>query len=220
VIFLFSFCCWCLFWFHYSKRTPSVWFLLNLLKFDSWSRSWSVLIFFLLLLFSHSVVSNSLWPHGLQPSRFPVLCHLLELAQTHVHWLGDAIQPSHSLLSPSPPAFNISQHQGLFQWVCSWHQVAKVLEFQLQHQSFQWTFRIDWFDLLAVQRTFKSFLQPSQFKSINSLVLSLLYSPTLTSIMTSGKTIALTIQTFVSKVISLLFNVSSRCQLFSQVASF
>ena len=66
-----------------------------------------------------------------------------ELAQTHVHWVGDAVQPSHPLLSPSPPAFNLSQHQGLFQWVSSLHQVAKVLELQLQHQSFQWIFRID-----------------------------------------------------------------------------
>ena len=62
--------------------------------------------------------------------------------QTHVRWVGDAIQPSHLLLSPSP-AFNLSQHQGLFQWVSSSHQVAKVLEFQLQHQPFQWIFRTD-----------------------------------------------------------------------------
>ena len=68
---------------------------------------------------------------------------LLEFIQTHVHWVGDAIQPSHPLLSPSPPALNPSQHQGLFQWVSSSHQVAKVLEFQLQHQSFQWIFRND-----------------------------------------------------------------------------
>ena len=72
---------------------------------------------------------------------FPVLHKLPELAQTHVHRVGDAIQPSHPLLSPSPPAFNLSQHQGLFKWVSSSHQVAKVLEFQLQHQSFQWIFR-------------------------------------------------------------------------------
>ena len=65
------------------------------------------------------------------------------LLKTHVLWVGDAIQPSHPLLSPSPPAFNLSQHQGLFQWVSSSHQVAKVLEFQLQHQSFQWIFRTD-----------------------------------------------------------------------------
>ena len=79
---------------------------------------------------------------------FPVLHCLPELAQTHVHWVGDAIQPSCPLSSLSPPAFNISQHQGLFQWVSSLHQVAKVLELQLQHQFLQWIFRIDWFDLL------------------------------------------------------------------------
>ena len=69
----------------------------------------------------------------------PVHHQLLEFTQTHVHWVGDAIQSSHPLLSPSPPALNFSQHQGLFKWVRSSHQVAKVLEFQLQHQSFQWT---------------------------------------------------------------------------------
>ena len=74
---------------------------------------------------------------------FPVLHQLLELAQTHVHRVNEAIQPSHPLSSPSPPAFNLSQHQGLFQWVSSSHQVANVLEFQLQHWSFQWIFRTD-----------------------------------------------------------------------------
>ena len=69
----------------------------------------------------------------------PVHHQLLEFTQTHVHWVGDAIQPSHPLSSPSTPALNLSQHQGLFQWVSSLHQVAKVLEFQLQHESFQWT---------------------------------------------------------------------------------
>ena len=83
---------------------------------------------------------------------------LPESTQTHVHWVSDAIQPSHPLSSPSPPALNLSQHQGLFQWVSSSHLVAKVLEFQLQHQSFQWifrtdSFRMDWLDLLAVQGT-------------------------------------------------------------------
>ena len=76
---------------------------------------------------------------------FPVHHQLLELAQTHVQWVGDALQPSHPLLSPSFPAFNLSQHQGIFQWVSSLHHVAKVLEFQLQHQSFQWI--QDWFPL-------------------------------------------------------------------------
>ena len=70
---------------------------------------------------------------------FPVHHQLPESTPTHVHWVGDAIQPSHPLSSPSPPALNLSQHQGLFQWVRSSHQVAKVLEFQLQHQSYQWT---------------------------------------------------------------------------------
>ena len=73
---------------------------------------------------------------------FSVLHHLLELAQTYVHWVGDANQPSHLLSSPSSPAFNLSPHQGLFQWVSSLPQVAKVLELQLQHQSFQWIFRL------------------------------------------------------------------------------
>ena len=76
-------------------------------------------------------------------SGIPVHHKLPEFTQTHVHWVGDAIQLSHPLLSPSPPDFNLSQHQGLFQWVSSSHQVAKVLEFQLQHQSFQWTLRTD-----------------------------------------------------------------------------
>ena len=69
----------------------------------------------------------------------PVHHQLPEFTQTHVHRVGDAIQPSHPLSSPSPPAPNPSQHQGLFQWVNVLHEVAKVLEFQLQHQSFQWT---------------------------------------------------------------------------------
>ena len=73
---------------------------------------------------------------------FPVHYQLLELVQTHAHWVSDAIQPSHSLSSPSL-AFNLSQHQGLCQWVSSSHQVAKLLEFQLHHQSFQWIFRVD-----------------------------------------------------------------------------
>ena len=74
---------------------------------------------------------------------FPVLHYLPEFAQTHVHWVTDAIQPSHPLLLPSPPALNLSQHQGIFQRISSSHQEAKVLKLQLQHQSFQWLFRVD-----------------------------------------------------------------------------
>ena len=86
----------------------------------------------------------TLWdPMDCSTPCFPVHYQLPELAQTHVHRVGDAIQPSHPLSSPSPPAFNLSQHQGLFQWISFSHQVAKVLEFQLLHQSFQWTPRTD-----------------------------------------------------------------------------
>ena len=80
--------------------------------------------------FSHSVMSYSLPPHGLQQARVPGHHQLPELAQTHVHWVGEAIQPSHPLLSHSPPAFKLPQHQGLFQWVSSSHKVAKILHLQ------------------------------------------------------------------------------------------
>ena len=118
---------------------------------------------------------------------FPVHHQLLEFAQTHVHWVSDAIQPSHPLSSPSLPTFNLSQHQGLLQWVSSSYQVAKLLEFQLQHQSFQWTFRTDFLCNWLVQspcspRDSQESSPTQQFKSINSLALNSLYSPTLTSI--------------------------------------
>ena len=81
--------------------------------------------------FSHSVMSDSLWPHESQHARPPCPSPLPEFTQTHVHRVRDAIQPSHPLSSPSPPAPNPSQHQSLFQWVNSSHEVARVLEFQL-----------------------------------------------------------------------------------------
>ena len=81
--------------------------------------------------FSCSVVSDSLWLHGLQHTRPPCPSQLPEFIQTHVHWFSDAIQPSHPLSLPSPPAFNLAQHQGLYKWVSSSHKGAKVLEFQL-----------------------------------------------------------------------------------------
>ena len=117
----------------------------------------------------------------------PVHHQLPEFTQTHVLWVSDAIQPSHPLSSPSPLAFNLSQHQGLSQWVSSSHQVTKVLEFQLQHQSFQWTLRTDFLQDGLVgspcsPRDSQESSPTPQFKSINSLVLSFLYSPTLTSI--------------------------------------
>ena len=93
--------------------------------------------------FSHSVMSNSLWPHGLRHTRLPCPSQTYGVYSTHVHRVSDAIQPSHPLSFPSPSIFNPSQHQGIFQWASSSHQLAKVFEFQPQHQSFQWIFRTD-----------------------------------------------------------------------------
>ena len=116
---------------------------------------------------------------------YPVLHCLPELAQTHVHRVSDAIQPSHPPLPPSPPALDLSQHQGLFQWVSSSHQVARVLELHLQHQSFQWIFRIDFFlDWLVWSpcspRDSQESSSTPQIKSFSSSVLSFLYGPALT----------------------------------------
>ena len=150
----------------------------------------------------------------------PVHHQLLEFTQTHVHRVGDAIQPSHPLLSPSPPAPNPSHHQGLFQWVNSSHEVAKVLEFQLQHQSFQWTsrlisFRMDWLDLLAVQGTLKSLLQHHSSKA-PVLQHSAFFTVQLSHpYMIMGKTTALTRWTFVGKVMSLFFNMLPRLVIIS-----
>ena len=119
----------------------------------------------------------------------PVHHHLLELAQSHVHWVNDAIQPSEPQSPPSHHGLSLSQHQCQFQRVSYSHQVAKVLQLQPQinppnEYSGLISFRIDWFDLLAVQRSLlKSLLQHhTQFKSINSLALCLFYSPILTFI--------------------------------------
>ena len=117
----------------------------------------------------------------------PAHHQLSEFAQTHVHWVSDAIQSSHPLSFPSPPTFNFSQHQGLFQRVSSSQQVAKVLEFQLQHQALQWIFRTDSLQDGLVgspdsPRDSQESSPTPQFKTINSSVLSFLYSPTLTSI--------------------------------------
>ena len=123
----------------------------------------------------------------------PVHHQLPEFTQTYVHWIGDAIQPSRPLLSPSPPIFNLFQHQDLFQWVSSSHQVAKGLEFQLQHQSFHWTLRTD---LLAVQGTLKNLLQHHSSKA-SILWCSAFFIVQLSHpYMTTEKTIALTSQTF------------------------
>ena len=128
-----------------------------------------------------------LWIMNCSTPGLPVHHQLPEFTQTCVHWVGDAIHPSHPLWSPSPPALNFSQHHGLFKWVSSSHQMAKVLKFQLQHQSFQWLFRVDFLKDWVVwypccQRDSQESSAASRFKSINSLAPSLLYGPTLTSI--------------------------------------
>ena len=146
---------------------------------------------------------------------FPALHYLPEFALTQVHWVSDAIYSSHPLPPPSPLALNLSQHQSLFQWVGSSHQVVKVFELRLQHQSFQWlfrliSFRIDWFDLLAVQGTLRSLLQHHSLKASifqHSTFFMVQHSH---PYMTTGKPIALTVWTSVSRVMSLLLSMLSR----------
>ena len=145
----------------------------------------------------------------------PVHHQLLELTQTHVHQVDDAIQPSHPLSSPAPPALNLSQHQGLFKWVSSSHQVAKVWSFSFnispsnEHPGLI-SFRMDCLDLLAVQGTLKILLQHHSSKA--SILQCSAFAIVQLShwYMTTGKTIALTRRTFVGKEKSLLFNMMSR----------
>ena len=144
----------------------------------------------------------------------PVHHQLLEFTQTHVHLVGDVIQPSHLLSSPSPPAFNLCLHQGLFKWVHSLRW-PKYWSFSFSispsdEHSGLISLRIDWLDLLAVQGTLKSLLQhhssKHQFFGAQLFFIVQLLLP----YMTTGKTIALTSWTFVGKVVSLLFNMLSR----------
>ena len=159
-------------------------------------------------------MSNSLWPHGLQHARLHYPSPSPRVCSNLCHWVGDAIQPSHLLSSPSPPTFNHSQHQGLFKWVSS-HQVDTILEFQLKHHpsneySGMIYFRMYWLDLLAVQGTLKSLLQHYGSKA-SILRCSAFFIVQLSHpYMTTGKTIALTRWTFVGKVMFLLFNMLSR----------
>ena len=183
------------------------------------------MLFIISVQFSHSIVSDSLQPHGLQHARrpcplptpgvYPNSSPLSRWCHPTISSTVVPIQPSHPLSSPSPPRFNLSQLQSLFKWVSSLHQVAKVLEFQLQHQSFHEysgliSFRMDWLDLLAVLGTFKSLLQHHSSKA-SILCHSVFFIVQLSHpYMTTEKTIALTRWTFVGKVMSLLFNRLSR----------
>ena len=143
-------------------------------------------------------------------SGFAVHHQLLELAQTHVHRVGDTTQPSHPLSSPSPSAFNLSQHQGLFQWVSVLHiRWPKYWSFSFNISpsnvySGMISFRMDWLDLLAVQGTLKSLLQHYSSKA-SILWCSAFFIVQLSlPFTTAGKTIALTRQTFAGKAMSLL----------------
>ena len=135
----------------------------------------------------------TLWPHGLQHTGLPVHHQLLEFTQTRVHWVGDAIQPSHPLLLPSP-AFNLAQHQGLFRSVSSSHQVARVLELQInispsnEHPGLI-SFRMDWLDLLAAQGTLKSVFQHHSSKASILLHSAFFIVQLSHPYMTTGKTI-------------------------------
>ena len=154
------------------------------------------------------------WFMDCSTTGFPVYYQLPEFTQTHAHRVSDAIQPSH-LLSPSLPAFNLSQHQGLIKWVNSLHQVANYWSFCFSispsnEYSGLTSFRMDWLDLLTVQGTLKSLPQHHSSKAsilrISAFFIVQLSHP----YMPTGKTIALIRQTFVGKVMSLLFNMLSR----------
>ena len=143
----------------------------------------------------------------------PVLHHFPEFAQTHFHWVSDAIQLPYPLSPPSYPSFNLFQHQGLFQWVGSLHHVVKVLNFNISPSS-EYTgsisFRIEWFDLLVVQGALRSHHQHHNLKS-SVFHCSVLFMVNLSHpYISTGKNLALTRQTFVNKVMPLLCNILSR----------
>ena len=158
---------------------------------------------------------NSLWPHGLQHPRLPCPLPTPKLAQTHVHWVGDAIQQSDSLSSPSPPAFNLSQYQGLSKELVLHIRWPKYCSFSFSiSPSNEYSglifFRMNWLDLLAVQGTLKSLLQHHSSKA-SILRRSAFFIVQLSHpYMTTGKTKALTRWIFVGKVMSLIFNMLSR----------
>ena len=171
----------------------------------------------ILLLFSHPVTSDSLQPHGLQHTRTPCPLPPPGVCLPKFTFISSVlpVQPSHPLMPSPPSALNLSQHQRLFQWVICSHQMTKILELQLQHSpsseySGLISLQFDWFNLFAVQGTFKSLLQHHSSKA-SILWCSAFFTVQVSQpYVTTGKTIALTIWTFVSRVMSLLFNTLSR----------
>ena len=141
-------------------------------------------------------------PMDCSTTGFPVPYHLLEFAQVHIHYIGDAIQPSHPLLPSSPSAFNVSQHQGLSQWVSCSHQVASFSISPSKEYSGLISFNIDWFDLLTFHGTLRSLLQHHSLKA-SVLQSSAFFFVQLSHLyIRTRKTIALIIQTFIGKVMS------------------
>ena len=145
----------------------------------------------------------------------PVHHQLLEFTQIHIHWVSDAIQPSHPLPSPSPPTFNLSQHQGLFKWVILHFRWPKYCSFNFSislsnEYSGLISFRMDWLDLLAVQGTLKSLLQHHSSKASILQSSAFFTDRLLHPYKTTENTIALTRHTFVGQIMSLLFNMQSR----------
>ena len=157
--------------------------------------------------FSRSLMSSSLQPHGLQHASLPWPSPTPRACSDSCPSIGDVIKPSHPLLSPSPPAFNLSQHQGLFKWVSSSQQVDKILSFSISpsnEYSGLISFRMDWLDLLAVQEILKSLLQHHNSKASILWCSAFLIVQLSHPYMTTGKAIALTRWTFVGKVMSLI----------------
>jgi len=191
----------------------SIYYLINTTERLIWSDLiWNISkhIMFIQFQFIHLMISDFLRPHGLQNARLRCPSSTPRVSfKFNVYRVGNAIQP---LSSPSPPAFNLSQQQGLFKWVSSLHQVAKALEFQLQHQSFQCIFRIDFLNRLVGSPCSP---RDSLFQHHSSKVWILWRSAFFIvqlshPYMTTGKTIALIRWTVVGKVMSLLFNMLSR----------
>ena len=170
----------------------------------------------MLLVFCCQAVSDSLQSHVPQHVRLHFPSPSLRICPSSCPWISNAFQPSHPLLLSSPSAFNLSQLRGLFQWVVSSYQVTKILELQLQHQSFHeysqlTSFKIDWFNLLTIQETLKSLLQHHSSKVLILRHSAFFMVQISHQYMTTGKTTALTIWTFVGKVMSLLYNALSSC---------
>ena len=169
----------------------------------------------LIAVFQSPIVSDSLQPVDFSTPGFPVPHHLPEFAQVHVHCIGETIQPSHPLMTSSPSAFNLSQHQGLFQWVRCSHQMTEIVELQFQQQSFQLSIQ-SWYPLrLTILISLLSkglsgvFFSTTVWRHYFFGTLPSLH-PALATVYDHGKIVALTVRTFAGRAMSLLFSTLSR----------